>query len=475
MSRIPHPPCPILLVDDEKAWLNSFGLALRSTGLNNIMTCHNSRQVMQLMHRYDFSVVLLDLNMPGIPGDQLLPMMVRDYPQIPIIVISGLDQIETAVECMKLGAYDFFTKVTEESRMITGIRRAIETSRLRRENAALKDHLFQDHLNHPEAFAHIITHDRTMQALFQYIEAIAPTCESVLITGETGVGKELVARAVHTISGRTGDFVAVNIAGLDDNMLADTLFGHCKGAYSGADTVRKGLIAQAEGGTLFLDEIGDLSPTAQIKLLRLLQEREYYPLGSDIAHSTSARMIFATHQNLDSLLQTGRFRQDLFFRLRTHHIHIPPLRERHDDLPLLVDHFMEKAAQKLGRKKPTYPKELPVLLGTYDFPGNIRELESMIFDAVSKHQERTLSMATFEDHIRQRCSGCLEKIIDQAKTGATIFSDLNQLPTLKEAGRLLVREALHRAQGNQTMAARMLGITRQALSWRLKQEKKSQS
>jgi len=470
MSKIPYPTHPILLVDDEEAWLHSFSLALRSAGMNNIMTCNDAREVLPLLNRQEISVLLLDLTMPHIAGDELLPLVVRDFPQVAVIVVTGLDQVETAVACMKQGAYDFFTKVADETRLITGVRRAVETVQLRRENAALKKQFFQERLSHPEAFTHIITHNRTMQALFQYIEAIAPTCESVLITGETGVGKELVARAVHTVSGRRGPFVAVNIAGLDDSMLADTLFGHCKGAYSGADSVRQGLIARAEGGTLFLDEIGDLSNQAQIKLLRLLQEREYYPLGSDIARSTSARMIFATHQDLDSLQRSGRFRQDLFFRLRTHHIHIPPLRERFDDLELLLDHFLVKAARRLGRPKPDFPGELPVLLATYSFPGNIRELESMVVDILSKHREGPLDTEPFLEVIRQRCSGCTAEQVSPPDGGETIFSVFPRLPTLKEAGRLLVREALHRAQGNQTRAARMLGITRQALAWRLKQE-----
>jgi DNA-binding NtrC family response regulator len=469
MTKNLFPIHPILLVDDEEAWLHSFGLALRSAGMNNILTCSDSREVPDLLAENRISVLVLDLTMPHMTGDELLPRVVRDFPEVPVIIITGLDQVDTAVACMKKGAYDFFTKVTEEARLITGVRRAVEMAHLRRENSALKEHFFQDRLNHPEAFSHIITHNKAMQAVFQYIEAIATTCEPVLITGETGVGKELIARSVHTLSNRTGDFVAVNIAGLDDNMLADTLFGHRKGAYSGADQARKGLVAQANGGSLFLDEIGDLSHGAQVKLLRLIQEREYYPLGSDIAKSTSARMIFATHQDLESLQQSGKFRQDLFFRLRTHHIHVPPLRDRLDDLPLLLDYFIEKAADRLNRKKPSYPRELAVLLGTYHFPGNIRELESMVFDALSKHQERMLSMEEFKKYIALRCSSCTEES-SIGQQGETPFSVLPTLPTLKEAGRLLVREALNRAQGNKTIAAQMLGVTRQALSWRLKQD-----
>jgi DNA-binding NtrC family response regulator len=469
MTKNLFPLHPILLVDDEEAWLHSFGLTLRSASMNNIVSCSDAREVLSLMAEREFSVLILDLTMPHMTGDELLPLVIKDFPEVPVIIITGLDQVETAVACMKKGAYDFFTKVSEEASLTTGVRRAVEMAHLRRENSALKEHYFQDKLNHPEAFSHIVTHNKTMHSLFQYIEAVATTCESVLITGETGVGKELVAQAVHALSNRSGDFVAVNIAGFDDNMLADTLFGHRKGAYSGADQARKGLIAQAEGGSLFLDEIGDLSNSAQVKLLRLIQEREYYPLGSDIAKSTSARMIFATHQNLEALQQSGKFRQDLFFRLRTHHIEIPPLRERLDDLPLLVDFFMEKAARKLGRKKPAYPKELPILLGTYSFPGNIRELEAMVFDALSKHKDRSLSMDGFKEYIKQHCSSCTgENTLQQE--GKTPFSVLDRLPTLKESGRLLVREALNRSQGNQTIAAQMLGITRQALSWRLKQD-----
>ncbi|MEN8188531.1 MAG: sigma-54 dependent transcriptional regulator [Thermodesulfobacteriota bacterium] len=469
MIKTTFPQFPVLLVDDEEAWLNSFSLTLQAAGISNVMTCSDPRKVQVLLQQNRFSVLVLDLTMPHLAGDELLPIVVQDFPDIPVIIITGLDQVETAVHCMKLGAYDFFTKVTEESRLVTGVRRAIDLGTLRRENSALKEHYFKDTLNTPEAFGDIVTHNKTMHSIFQYTEAIATTCEPVLITGETGVGKELFARAIHRLSGRSGDFVATNIAGLDDTMLADSLFGHKKGAFSGAESSRKGLIATAADGSLFLDEIGDLSPGAQIKLLRLIQEREYFPLGSDISRSTNVRMIFATHQNLESLQKSGTFRQDLFFRLRTHHIHIPPLRDRLDDIPLLLDHFLEESAEKLGKKRPTYPGELPILLSTYHYPGNIRELQSMIFDAVSKHRSKVLSMEVFKKYIISRHSIQEEKDIFEPESGKTLFSVLKQLPTLKESGEVLVTEALNRAQGNQAIAAQMLGITRQALNWRLKQ------
>ncbi len=470
MVKTLYPILPVLLVDDEKAWLNSFQLTLHASGINNVETCNDSRTVMELLQGQQFSVLVLDLTMPHLAGDELLPQIVQNFPEIPVIVITGLDQVEIAVACMKLGAYDFFTKVTEESRLVVAVKRAIELGLLRRENSSLKEHFLGDTLHNPDAFSHIITHNKSMRSIFQYIEAIATTSEPVLITGETGSGKELIARAIHQLSGRSGKFVAVNIAGLDDTVLADTLFGHRKGAFSGADQIRKGLIVQGNDGSLFLDEIGDLSPGSQVKLLRLIQEREYYALGSDVARSTNARMIFATHRDLEHLQESGEFRQDLFFRLRTHHVHIPPLRERLDDLQLLLDYFLEEAARRLNKKKPAYPNELTILLGTYNYPGNVRELQSMIFDALSKHQSRTLSMDVFKQYIEHR-TGNSEPVVE-TNSGDTVFSILSSLPTLKESSRLLIREALQRSQGNQSIAAQMLGITRQALNWRLKQQDK---
>lgn len=468
MAKTLYPGLPVLLVDDENAWLNSFGLTLQVAGVNNLVTCNDARKVMDLLRSQAFGVLVLDLTMPHLSGEELLPLIVQDFPEIPVIIITGLDQVETAVSCMKQGAYDFFTKVTDEERLVTGVKRAIDLGLLRRENSSMKEHFLEDKLNSPDAFSHIITHNKSMRSIFQYIEAIATTSEPVLITGETGSGKELFAKAIHGLSERSGNFVAVNIAGLDGTMLADTLFGHKKGAFSGAEKSRKGLIATATDGSLFLDEIGDLTAASQVKLLRLIQEREYYALGSDVAKSTNVRMIFATHRDLDSLQESGEFRKDLFFRLRTHHVHIPPLRERLDDLPLLLDHFLTEAAIRLNKVKPAYPNELPILLGTYNYPGNVRELQSMVFDALSKHQSRTLSMDVFKQYIESRL-GISDESVEEV-TGETIFSILGVLPTLKASGKILVNEALHRSQGNQAIAAQMLGITRQALNWRLKQQ-----
>ncbi|MEN8140978.1 MAG: sigma-54 dependent transcriptional regulator [Thermodesulfobacteriota bacterium] len=470
MMKKNYPSQPVLLVDDEQAWLHSFSLTLRSAGISNIITCDDSRKVMELLAAEPVSVLVLDLTMPHINGAEILIKTVEEYPHIPVIIISGLDQLETAVNCIKQGAFDYFTKVAEENRLVTGVERAIEVAGLRRENSALKAHFLEDRLDRPEAFSAIITHNKKMRTIFQYMEAISASREPLLITGATGVGKELFAQAMHRISGLAGDFVPVNVAGLDDMVFADTLFGHRKGAYTGADTAREGLIARAGGGTLFLDEIGDLSPSSQVKLLRLLQEREYFQLGSDLMRRSDARMIFATHRPIDQLQEQGDFRADLFYRLRAHHIHIPDLKERGDDIPLLLDHFLGQAAAKLAKKTPSYPKELVLLLATYDFPGNVRELEHLIFDAVSHHKAKMLAMDSFKNYINSRGRPAPQQA--PAGGGPTLFGELATLPTLKEAGQLMVQEALFRAGGNQAIAADMLGITRQALNWRLKKAEK---
>jgi DNA-binding NtrC family response regulator len=349
------------------------------------------------------------------------------------------------------------------------VKRAIELRELQRENKLLRAHVLSDKLEHPEVFSEIITNSPIMRSIFQYIESISLSPQPVLITGETGVGKELAAKAIHHLSSRKGTFVPVNVAGLDDNVFADTLFGHKKGAFTGADQARSGLVEQASGGTLFLDEIGDLSPISQVKLLRFLQDGEFFPLGSDVGKRSDARMIVATNQDIEALRESGRFRKDLYHRLCVHHVHLPPLHERREDLPILVDHFLEKASEMLGRKKPTPPRELLTLLSTYHFPGNIRELQSIILDAVSSHKSGILSMEVFKSYIRQK-QPTLDPDSKHLLQGENILVSFSEpLPTLKQSEQLLISEAMKRASGNQAIAAQWLGITRQALNKRLKQ------
>lgn len=462
-----YPHFGVLLVDDEPAWLRSLRLTLeRSAGITNIITCQDSREVMELLEQHEIGLVLLDLTMPHLSGDQLIGMIAERHPEIAVIVISGMNQIESAVNCIKQGAFDYFVKTVEEDRLVSGVLRSIRMLELERQNREMSSRMLSGELKCPAAFAGIVTADRAMHAIFSYIEAVALSTEPLLILGESGVGKELIARAAHTLSGCSGPLVSVNVAGLDDAVFADTLFGHMRGAFTGADQPRRGMIEEAAEGTLFLDEIGDLSIASQVKLLRLLQEGEYFPLGSDRPRRLKARVIVATHQNLSLKQEAGSFRRDLYYRLCTHMVHVPPLRERKGDLAPLLDHFLEEAARSLGKKKPTPPRELPQLLATYSFPGNIRELKALVYNAVSVHRDRVLSMDTFlKAVIRPDTKPNLTAVTGPDKN---LFAGLEHLPTFGEAAELLVEEAMSRANGNQTIAARLLGISQPALSKRLK-------
>lgn len=464
-------PFAILLVDDEEEILFSTGITLRSAGFSNVSTVNDSRKVMQFLNKQEVAVIVLDLNMPFISGYELLKEIAGSFPQIPVIVMTAANEIEMAVACMKAGAFDYYVKPVEKDRLVSSVRKAAEMHSLRSEVSSLKQHLLTDRLEHEDAFASIITRSNKMRGIFHYLEAVAGTGQPVLICGETGVGKELVARAVHELSDRKGAFIAVNVAGLDDLMFSDTLFGHKKGAYTGADQKRDGLLLQAGDGTLFLDEIGDINEASQIKLLRLLQEQEYYRLGSDLPMKSGARLVFATNCDLQQMITEHSFRKDLYYRLRAHQVQIPPLRERPEDIPLLLDHFLETAAIALNKKKPTPPPELAHYLAAYDFPGNIREFQSMVFDAVTRHQKGMLSMDCFMPMIAMKQSIGNK----HPSSGAAVLSSpvdvfhvkQGNFPTLKDAEVFLIDQALQLANGNQGIAASYLGITRQALNKRL--------
>ena len=471
MVATKYPQRPIMIVDDEAQALNSFEMTLRSANFNSFVRCQDSREVLHLLGQGAIEVMLLDLRMPHISGEDLLPEITKTYPDIPVIVITGVNDVETAVTCMQHDAFDYILKPVEKSRLIGSVRRAVEIRELQRENSLLKARVLTDTIENPGAFEEIVTTSVKMRAIFQYIESVANSPRPVLITGETGVGKELIARALHRLSVRQGEFIPVNAAGLDDNIFADTLFGHRSGAFTDAREARQGLIENAAGGTLFLDEIGDLSSASQVKLLRLLQDGSFLPLGSDVAKRSDARILVATNQDIDASQAAGRFRTDLYYRLCGHRINVPPLRERKEDLPVLVAHFLKAAAKTFDKPIPTPPGELVTLLATYHFPGNVRELEALVFDAVASHQSGKLSMEVFKARIAPQRdpveSSATASVADQK--GLISFTD--QLPTLKQSEQLLIDEALRRADNNQSIAALSLGISRQALNKRLRKNK----
>jgi len=460
------PRFPLLLVDDEDSWLQSFRATLRSQGIDNVVLLNDGTRVMETLAERKFCAVAVDLMMPHVSGEDLIPQIVEEYPELPVLVISGLNEIKAVVNCIRKGAFDFIVKTEDRNTLIAGVRHAIEIFELRQENKSLQKRFFKDSPDRPELFAEIVTAHKDMISIFKYIEAIAETSRPVLITGESGVGKELIARAVHNASGRKGDFVAVNIAGLDDNVFSDTLFGHKKGAFTGATEARIGLVEKAKNGTLFLDEIGDLSPASQTKLLRLLQEHEFMPLGSDMSKRSSARIITATHQSITGMQEHGKFRKDLFFRLRGHMLNIPPLKERRGDLPLLISHFLDEVRLDSGNEVEADVHEISAFLESYPFPGNVRELQHLVHDAASICGYKELKTEHFKKLLVVPGEN-VESVDVLADPGESVTFG-TRLPTLQEVRARLIDEALRRTKGNQSSAAQLIGVTRQAVSKYLK-------
>ena len=459
-------PGRVLIVDDEVNSLKATAAILKLNGVKDVVTEADSRKVAEIMESGGIDVVLLDLYMPHVNGMELLAYLHQSFPQTPVVIVTAAYELERAVECIKSGAFDYLVKPVDADRMILTLQKAFECQAINEQLVNLRDHLVEDRLDHPEMFSEIVSGSRKMRAIFQYLEVIAKSPQPVLITGESGTGKELISRVIHHLSGCKGELVSVNLAGLDDTMFSDTLFGHKKGAFTGADQLRDGLIVKAAQGVILLDEIGDLGESSQIRLLRLIQEREFYPVGSDMSRKSDARIVCASNKNLKELVAAGRFRNDLYYRLNVHHVDLPPLRERKEDIPLLLEHFLAKAAKTLNKKKPTAPQELPTLLQLYAFPGNIREFEALVFDAVAQHQSGILSMEYFRKIIDQE--NPQPSVAPEKSADNSLSSYFGHFPTIREVEVLMISEAMTLAKGNQGMAASLLGITRQTLNNRLK-------
>ena len=462
----PYPVLPLLILDDEEHFRSAIARQLRLAGIDNIVSVGESETARPLVFQRGVSLVLLDLQLPGTSGERLLEEFTAAAPEIPIIIVTGNSGSETIVRCMRSGATDYLVKPIEEARLLTSVWNGLSIFELKRELTTFRDGIFGRSLGRPELFKDIVTVDDGMLALFRYIEAVAASRQPVLIIGETGTGKELFARAVHEASGRNGRFVAVNVGGLDDAVFTDTLFGHRRGAYTGAEGARAGLVSEAKGGTLFLDEIGDLEGRSQIKLLRLLQESEYYPLGSDQPQRSESRIVAATTRDLKAAVAAGSFRADLYYRLQTHPIEIPPLRRRRVDIRPLADHFLARSASSLGKPEPILSEECRDRLRSYDFPGNVRELESLIHDAVAGSVDGRVDSESFLSRITlpyspEAGSGPPPGRSREDELPICVIGDV--FPSLKEAELALVRLALKRCNGNVSLAASMLGISRQTV------------
>ncbi len=457
-----------MLVSENSQLLEQTRSLFYAAGINSVIALADSRATLPFLEQHVVSLVVLDMT-PGMKQYELLEKICREYPDIPVLVESESNDAKMAVSCMKAGAVDYVVIPAEADRLIAAAEDALNNNYPLQEVYSLKDYLLNDRLAHAEAFAEIKTVCRKMRSIFQYTEVVACSPQAVLITGETGVGKELFARAIHRISKVRGQFVSINVAGLDDTMFSDTLFGHKKGAFTGADQYRDGLVSKAAMGTLFLDEIGDLNELSQVKLLRLLQEHEYYPVGSDQIKTSSARIVLATNVNLQERIKEGRFRRDLYYRLCSHQIHIPALRERREDIPLLLASFIEEAANHFGKGAPAVSPELLQALSEYDFPGNIRELQARVSDAVARNEAGTqLSLDDFSGILTPAQPRTVAPTAVPVSVTAGVYGLFGRLPTFREIENYLIVEALKVSEGSYAVAASILGVTRQTISKRLK-------
>jgi DNA-binding NtrC family response regulator len=456
----------VLVIDDDELTLEAIKAILTRVG-HKIITAAGAEAGLEAFQKSKPDAVLLDLRMPRKDGFTVLGELRKINPEVPVIMISGNGDDDDAMRAIKMGALDYVSKpFTVPDELESAIARALEIRNLKFEVDELKTKLVDS--QGPKMAHYTKSKSPAMLSVLNYAEVVASTSrEPILIIGETGVGKEVMAKAIHGVSGLKGAFVPVNVAGLDDHMFADTLFGHIKGSYTGADKSREGLLAKATGGTVFLDEIGDLSAISQVKLLRLLQEKLYYQLGADSPKKLDARVVAATNKDLKSLSESSSFRTDLYFRLITHQVTILPLRDRLEDLPLIMEQLLEEAAESMGKNKPPIPPYLLNYLRGYSFPGNIRELKAMVFDAMAQHTHGNLPTQSFLKAIE---GGRGEvRTVSSAADPIVLLRDSwgERVPTLKEAEDILVKNALKTASNNKTEAAKILGITRDALHKRL--------
>lgn len=456
----------VLIVEDDDIVRDAHCAVLETAGIEqDLLTLSDGADVIPTIRSRDVGVVLLDLSLPGTSGERVLASIREENPHIPVVIVTGSDEIGSAVRCMKAGAFDYLEKPVEPSRLVATVRTALEMRSLQIENRLITDRFLGRNREIGPAFRSIVTQDQGMIATFKYAEAIARSPKVVLITGETGTGKELFARAIHRASGRPGELLAVNTAEFDETMFSDVLFGHRKGAYTGAEERRKGIVEAAGAGTLFLDEIGDLGLRVQAKLLRLLESGEYLPIGTDEPSRTSVRVIAATNRDLESAVADGSFRRDLFFRLSVHRVRIPPLREREGDLPLLFDHFLAKAAADIGLPSvPRYDRGVLSDLEKYDFPGNVRELENLVYDAVSGSPGGTLDGHRFRDLPRRSAPHTSPETGGSAGQECSGDQFPRDLPSARELQDRLYRAAMERTGGSQSAAARLIGVSQQTLS-----------
>jgi two-component system response regulator AtoC len=448
----------VLIIDDEKNMRHMLKVLLGKAGYG-VESAADGASALQLMEQSDFDFVLCDIKMPRMDGMKLLENAKEKFPEKTYIMMSAYGTVETALEAMKEGAYDYISKPFKEDEVLLTLKKAEERERLKEENIRLKTKL--DEIERKYSFRNIVARSEAMAHVFDLVSKVAEHKTTVLITGESGTGKELFARAIHTDGPRaSGPLVSINCAGIPENLLESELFGYKKGAFTDAVKDKQGHFEEADGGTIFLDEIGEMPMSLQVKLLRVLQEEEITPLGDVGSKKIDVRVIAATSKTLDKEVEEGRFREDLFYRLNVMTIHLPALRERRGDIPLLVGYFIDIFNKKLKKNIEGLSSEAMPILMEYTWPGNVRELENVIERAILLATGRWISPAELPDNMLQT-----QKLPPYLGSD----EDLSIKKASKWMERNLIEKALKLTGGNRTQAAKILEVSRPMLISKIKE------
>jgi two-component system NtrC family response regulator len=447
----------VLIVDDEKNYPLILSAVLEEEGFETLVA-HSGQEALATLDQADIDLVLTDMKMPQMDGIELLERIKKRDADLPVIMMTAHGTVDKAVEAMQKGAYSYILKPFDNQQLVVYVNKAIGVYRVVKENRRLRHHVVDQY-----RFGNIIGKSKSMQSVFETVRKVAPTNATVLIEGESGTGKELIAKSIHFNSARTDrPFVAVNCSALAESLLESELFGHEKGAFTGAHAMKKGRFEIADGGTLFMDEIGELPTNLQAKLLRVLQEKSFERVGSVKPISVDIRIIAATNRHLRAEMAKGRFREDLFYRLNVVHIHLPPLRERKEDIRLLVAHFIKKHASERQIGEPIVGVNAAVdrLFDTYHWPGNIRELENVIERAMILCPQSAIRVEDLPAEFRDTVSNALRM--------GGIPAEAKLYETLALVERRMIVRALRMAGGVQAHAAEILGIGKSGLNQKLR-------
>jgi len=448
----------ILIIDDDQAILNYLEVLLMQAGKFEVQCLSESKKAFETILEFQPELILLDMDMPEVTGLDILHYLLERPDAPEILILSGVEDIELAVKAIKLGAYDYLTKPLDRAKLLISIDRTLERRTLKLKVEELRNHIEEAEEDDP--FVKIINSSPQMQKVLKYIEKISPTDNPVLIWGESGTGKELIARAIHKLSKRKDKlFVAINASILASELFASEFFGHTKGAFTGAVSDKTGILEKADHGTLFLDEIGDLSLSVQVKLLRVLQEGEFFPVGSTKSRRVDVRLITATNKDLQEEIQQGNFRTDLFYRLNVSSVFVEPLRKREGDIVFLAQYFLKKYAATHNKKINTISEDVLTLLQRYHYPGNVRELENIINSAVLLETGKELTRRSLPQYFLEATLKAKYSLVD------------TQCKSMVQVEKEHIERILKHSGGNRTMASKILGLSRVSLIAKIKRYK----